>query len=365
MLFIRNFNDAIKNNFLEIIDKTLYSAAKKIIYDKLLRSPVINNNNKNIKDLLINLIIEKNQKKNSIINYYYLNENYANGEPINIIPCINNDVRIIKLLLKNKTFNITEYQDLIFRLGMKNILKTINKNNEITKINLEQYLYKHKKQFNDNIDFMNQQLFNNLKQNELEFFNISITSIIDFKGSIDNTTINTDPNLGPTNNILNLKELYNDLTTTQENTNNYLKNNIYENLKNVFDDNIIPSMKEFLKFYTKSSSIFILENIDTTNNQVLLLIDQIIYYFLGIDPSKVKDNSPSIDNIIDSFINLFIARIDDAVLKTNIATILNNKLKNKLTQFVMIISKYYLNIYQNYLRYLFNRYRYERLDLVL
>jgi len=70
----------------------------------------------------------------------------------------------------------------------------------------------------------------------------------------------------------------------------------------------------------------------------------------------------SLNEILTKFNTSFIFNFDDPIQKQNIKSIYDEKLNDKLTTYIMLISQYGLNIYRNQLRYIFNTARYIQIE---
>ena len=91
-------------------------------------------------------------------------------------------------------------------------------------------------------------------------------------------------------------------------------------------------------------------------------IDNIITFHLKVDLLKSKDKNMSLNEILTKFNISFIFNFDDPVQKQNIKKIYDEKLNDKLTTYIMLISQYGLNVYRNQLRYIFNTARYTKIE---
>ena len=348
LTLLKSLNNAIRNTFIDMVNLVINSVSNKVVRDKLSR----NNNNPEF-DKILELIQNRLQKRALSTrinpNNYYLDENYTNGEPIDKLPCLNNNPKLIKLLRNTIHVNIIEYSDLIFKLGISDVLTIINNNNKITKKELNDYLLRHDEKFNSDIDnILNEQVTEDLTKNQLDFFK-QFTII---SGSM----------------LLNINEtnyknsdVYDDLIGNQEKANKYISSKIKIQLNNLFDKNIIPNTKQFLNYYISSTLDGVLDYAKLLVD-LQPIIDDIIYYHLQLIPEYPNkiDDSKTLDNIVQSYSNLFLDKIDETT-KVTIVTNYNEKFRNKLVSYLTITSQYYLNIYRNQLRYIFNKERYSKL----
>jgi hypothetical protein len=169
-ILLNTINKAIIGSFNEILEIVIYRASVSIINKILFKNiPDTKVNKDELKSRLektIKFLLDKESNK------YYLNENYSNSEPIDVILCINNNKDIIKNLRKNMQINLREYQDFFFKLGDVDIINDLNKttSKKITKLDIERYIRDHNKKFKEGIDFINKQLEDDIIKNNLEFF---------------------------------------------------------------------------------------------------------------------------------------------------------------------------------------------------
>jgi len=354
-LLLKIIDDSIKNNFLELVNLTMFFAARNLIDNSLVvagqRSA--NYNGVNIKDLL-----EKRLAKQDIVRevqnqQYYLDENYSSTEPIDIITCINNDVRIIKLLKNRMNVDVKEYQELIFKLGNPIILRELNTRNKITKVHLHDYRRRHTEKFNIGLTLLKTQLQQILKD----------SIFLDDGTGLDPVYIDNIP-VAPINvngTIYSYDVIYDDLINSQSISVSYMVKNIRDYLTLTFDLVIIPQVEKLLQFFTDTSLDRTLINLD---NDIKPIIDNIIYYHLNIDPSKAKEQQIPLENSVNALGDLFINPLDEDN-KQKLLSIYNERLKNKILDLLTNVSKYYLNVYRNHLKYIFNDVRYNRLDPIL
>jgi len=356
-LLIKILHQAIINNFDEMIQLCLFVKSTDLVNNRLLENNI--NNNPNIKSILRNILRNKESiktisRKNKDQSFY-LDENYTSSDPIDVILCTNNNVDIIKLLKKKMSINVKEYQDLIIKLGDKNIFNELNETtrSKITQLDVTRYLNDHQEKFKKAVQYLSLKLSDEIKLKELGFFtegkNISIAYY-------DLELDNTKPILIDRLNY-DYKDIYNDLVNTQEKSNLFLTIKLRDKLNKLFEEIIIPEITEFLQFFSNDA----LNNIITYNNlkdSLQPLIDDIIFYHLNVDPSKAKIQQISLDDTLSKFSELFINFLDEKT-RINIQSIYNEKLKNKVSEITSLTSAYYLNVYRNYLKYIFNDTRYK------
>jgi hypothetical protein len=353
-LTLIHLNTAITNTFKEIVNLAIFKESQKSTIDVLetTNHPMIKDD-KFIK-LLKNRLNKKDIKRAANTNNYYLDENYSNSEPIDIIPCLNNNVNLIKLLRKRTHVDLKQYQNLLFKLAIPDLLNKdtgINKD-KIKGNDLNIYLEKHKTKFITDITFLTNELKQKLKLANLEFFNISNYPL----------HIYIEPNSELTEfkfKSYTLNSIYNSLINDQKIANEYLIENIQIKLNNLFIEVIIPKTKEYLQFFVDKTidSIF---NTDYIKQNISPTVNNIIYEHLQIDPKKIKDSPRSLETIIDEFGLLFLNTVASQTPK-NIPSLYNEKFKPNLIKFIEHMSQYYLNVYRNHLRYIFNKHRYVRL----
>jgi hypothetical protein len=359
-LLLTTLDAVIKKNFKELVNLSLLTSSGSLIDTKLLRNPIPQLTDQNIKNILTKKLklvqINREDKQQE----FYLDENYTSSEPIDIISCINNNRKIIELLKKNMHIDPKEYQDLIFKLGNPDILQDLNTRNKITKNELNLYLSRHTQKFKDALLFLNTQLDDEIKSKSLDFIvkNILITYLIDkdyFNADITNKQIS----------LLNLPftNIYTDLIDKQTNSNLYLTTQIRSKLNILFRDIIIPQIEKFLQFFVDKE---LDQTINYNNIQEDLkpIIDNIIYYHMNIDPTKSKETQIPLETSVEAFSNLFINPLDEDI-KTKLITIYNDRLKSKIIDLLTILCKYYGSVYRNFLKYIFNDVRYSKLDGVL
>jgi hypothetical protein len=344
---LKSLNNAIRNTFIDMVNLVINSVSNKVVRDKLSR-----NNNPEF-DKILELIQNRLQKRALSTrinpNNYYLDENYTNGEPIDKLPCVNNNSKLIKLLRNTIHVNIIEYSDLIFKLGISEVLTIINNNNKITKKELNDYLFRHDEKFKSDIDnILNEQVTEDLTKNQLDFFK-------------QFTIINGSMLLNINETNYKNSDVYDDLIGNQEKANKYISSKIKIQLNDLFDKNIIPNTREFLNYYISNTLDGVLDY-TKLRTDLQPIIDDIMYYHLQLIPEYPNkiDDSKTLDNIIQSYSNLFLDKIDETT-KVTIVTNYNEKFRNKLVTHLTITSQYYLNIYRNQLRYIFNKERYSKL----
>ena len=337
-LTLSSLNNAIVNTFREIVNLAINNTSEILVGKELQK---LDNGVDNAK-FLENLQKRLNKKDIKRIgnNNYYLDENYSNGEPIDMIPCLNNNVKLIKLLRKKIHVNVREYQYLIFKLGIPDLLDSDINNNKIGKVDLVEYFKKHKIKLITDITYLNNELKEKLTRNNLDFFNVGNSNIY----------IN-DPDKELPESKKFKKEIYDSLTNDQIVANKYLTDKLKLQLDNLFTNIIKPKVEEYLKFF-----------VDTPLNNINPIIPSlnIINEYLQINPKQIKESPRSLDTIVDEFSKLYLDNVASTPQK-NISSLYNEKFKPKLIKFLEHMSQYYLNVYRNHLRYIFNKYRYEQL----
>lgn len=362
-LMLTTLDAAIKRNFEELIKLTLTITAGTLVNNKLLQNPPADLTDQNIKQILgqkLKLIdIEKDNRQQE----FYLDENYTSSEPIDIIPCINNSQKILKLLRKKINVDPKQYQDLIFKLGNSSILKDLNPKNKITKNELNLYLSRHTQKYKDSLNFLNKQLLDDINVKQLDFMtkNIPNNYLIN-TGDFDNNINNLELDITPIRNIT-FKNIYKDLVNKQTECNLYLTNIILIKLNILFEDIILPQVKEFLQFFADNNLDAIIDYA-TLRNELQPIIYNIIYYHINIDPTKSKEPQIPLESSVESFSNLFILPLDEET-KIKLTTVYNERLKIKIIDLLSIICKYYGCVYRNFLKFIFNDTRYRSLDRVL
>jgi hypothetical protein len=380
-LLLKILHSAILNNFDEILYTTLLTVSNTLINNKLNAIDLLDKFEDVDNDKILNILKQKEEKKlQKLIRVdkeqnFYLDENYTSSDPIDIISCVNNNVEILKILKKKMGFKIKEYQDLIFKLGNKDILYQLNETttDKISRMDLESYRERNKDKFKKACQFLNNQLNDEIKQKELDFFidetivvniNVDDELELDSANQIILVTNNLEPALGParpspyTYNIP-FQHIYNDLINTQVKSNIFLYENLRIKLEYIFEYIIIPEVTEFLQFFSENE----LKNVITYDNlkeNLRPLIGDIINYHLNIDPSKAKTEPIPLENTLSKFRDLFINLLEQTD-KQSIPIIYDERLKTKIFDFTSLISKYYNNIFRNYLKYVFNDYRYSLL----
>jgi hypothetical protein len=362
-LMLTTLDAAIKRNFEELIKLTLTVTAGILVNNKLLQNPPADLTDQNIKKILgqkLKLIdIERDNRQQE----FYLDENYTSSEPIDIIPCINNSRKILELLKKKMHVDPKQYQDLIFKLGNSNILKDLNSRNKITKNELNLYLSRHTQKYKDSLDFLNKQLFDDINAKQIDFMtkNIQNNYLIN-NGDFDNNINTLKLDITPRRNVT-FKNIYKDLVNKQTECNEYLTNIIRIKLNILFEDIILPQVKEFLQFFADNNLDAIIDYANI-QNELEPIIDNIIYYHMNIDPTKSKETQIPLESSVESFSNLFILPLDEET-KIKLTTVYNERLKTKIIDLLSIICKYYGCVYRNFLKFIFNDTRYRKLDNVL
>jgi hypothetical protein len=392
-LLLKILHNAIINNFEEILNLALLTASNTLINKKLDEENILNKFENLDNDKILNLLRKKEERKtnNNRVNKeqnFYLDENYKSSEPIDIIQCIKIEIDILKKLKEKMGINIKEYSELFFKLGIKNVLRELNDDTlyKINKLDLIQYIEKNRTKIKDAFKFFEDQLSDEIKQKELEFF---IDDTVDVKIKSDNPEFVFDnnniitlplskqedklnpPQLRlppiPANNVwtytFTFGDIYDDLIDTQEKSNIYLYEKIKTKLEYVFEFIILPEVVEFLQFHAEDNLTDVI-TYDNLKENIRPLIGDIINYHLKIDPSKAKNETISLDDTLNKFKDLFIDLLQERD-KISIPEIYNEKLKNKILEFMTLISKYYLNVYRNYLKYVFNEHKYSLLNEVL
>ena len=340
-LTLSSLNNAIVNTFREIVNLAINNTSEILVGKELQKLDKGVDNAKFLENLQKRL--DKKDLKRDGKNNYYLDENYSNGEPIDMIPCLNNNVNLIKLLRKKIHVNVREYQYLIFKLGIPELLDSDINNNKIGKTDLVEYFKKHKTKFLNDITYLNKELKEKLTRTNLDFFKID-----------DNIYIN-DPDIELPESKKFKKDIYDSLTSDQIVANKYLTDKLKLQLDNLFTTIIKPKVEEYLKFFVDTP----LDNI----NPIIPSLN-IINEYLQINPKQIKESPRSLDTIVDEYSKLYLDNVVSTTQK-NIPSLYNEKFKPNLIKFLEHMSQYYLNVYRNHLRYIFNKYRYERLLLVL
>jgi hypothetical protein len=337
-----------------MVNLVISSVSKEIVSSKL-KNTLFNTDINKIFNIIQNRLKKSTLNKRDSSNYYYLDENYTNGEKIDKLPCLNNNVELIRLLRRTIHVNVSEYSDLIIKLGIPDIITAINDKNKITKLTLTKYLNNHDEKFKSDITYLNMQVKEDLTKNQLNLFKNFNTFIFD--RTANNIRINNRP--------YRYDVIYNDLIDNQVLANQYLVSEITKQLNSLFENNIIPTTREFLNYYINGELDTILDYTALQPN-LQPIISDIVYYHLHVnpnDPNKPKDTK-TLDEIVQNYSNLFLNDINEDS-KVNIITNYNDKFRSNLVTYLTITSGYYLNIYRNQLRYIFNRVRYQNLDTVL
>jgi len=390
-LLLKILHNAIINNFEEILNLALLTTSNTLINKKLDEENILDKFENLDNDRILNILKKKEERKtnNNRVNKeqnFYLDENYKSSEPIDIIQCVKIEIDILKKLKEKMGINIKEYSELIFKLGIKNVLRELNDDTlyKINKLDLNQYIEKNRTKIKDAFKFFEDQLSDEIKQKELEFF---IDDTVDIQIKSDNPEFVFDNNIitllmskqedklntppprlaVQANNIwtytFTFGDIYNDLIDTQEKSNIYLYEKIKTKLEYVFEYIIFPEVIEFLQFHSEDNLTDVI-TYDNLKENLRPLIGDIINYHLKIDPSKAKNETISLDDTLNKFKDLFINLLQERD-KISIPEIYNEKLKNKILEFMTLISKYYLNVYRNYLKYVFNEHKYSLLNEVL
>ena len=379
-LVIKILHTAIINNFNDILQNTLSTVANTLINNKLNEIGILNKFDNVDDQKIVNILRQKETKqilkRENIKQNFYLDENYMSSEPIDIISCLNNNVEIIKILKKKMSIKVKEYQDLIFKLGIKEILDEVNDitRNKITKVDLTRYISQNKSKYEKAIEFFNNQLKDEIESKELQFF-IDDTVDINVKISELNLQLELDketpilvvpnfppPVASPWIYQLNSQNIYDDLIQNQVKSNIYLYEKIRIKLDYIFEFIVMPEITEFLQFFS-DDELSTTITYDNLKENLKPLIGDIINYHLNIDPTKTKNEVIPLQNTLDKFSELIFGLLKLETDKQNIPAIYNDRLNIKILDFVTIVSKYYLNIYRNYLKYIFNEYRYSILIL--
>ena len=337
-----------------MVNLVINSVSKEIVSSKLKNTPFATDINKIFNTIQKRLEKEELNKRDTS-NYYYLDENYTNGEKIDKLPCLNNNIELIRLLRRTIHVNVSEYSDLIFKLGIPDVITAINDKNKLTKLELTKYLNNHDEKFKLDITYLNMQVKEDLTKNQLNLFKNFNTFIFD--RTANNIRINNQP--------YRYDVIYTDLIDNQVLANQYLVSEITIKLNNLFENNIIPTTKEFLNYYINGELDTVLDY-NALKDNLQPIISDIIYYHLHVnpnDPNKPKDTK-TLDEIVQNYNNLFLNDINEDS-KVNIITNYNDKFRSNLITYLTITSGYYLNIYRNQLRYIFNKVRYSKLDIVL
>ena len=383
-LLLKILHSAILNNFDEILFTVLITVSNTLVNNKLNEMGILDKFDDIDNEKILNILKQKEQNKFNQLTridknqYFYLDENYTSSEPIDIISCVNNNVEILKLLKKKMGFKIREYQDLIFKLGNRDILDQLNETtrDKISRIDLQSYRERNKDKFKKACDFSNKQLNDEIKQKELDFFiddtvvvNVNVDDelmiydiirpiqLVMNKETPDLNINGLAPPVAPnwTYNI-RFQDIYNDLIDTQIKSNIFLYEKIRIKLEYIFEYIIIPEVTEFLQFFSENELKSVI-TYDNLKENIRPLIGDIINYHLNIDPSKAKTEQIPLDATLSKFRDLFINLLDQND-KQSIPVIYDERLKIKIFDFMSLISKYYNNIYKNYLKFIFNDYRY-------
>ena len=381
-LLLKILHSAILNNFDEILFTVLITVSNTLVNNKLNEIGILDKFEDIDNERILNVLKQKEQNKFNQLTrvdknqYFYLDENYTSSEPIDIISCVNNNVEILKLLKKKMGFKVKEYQDLIFKLGNRDILDQLNETtrDKISRIDLASYRERNKDKFKKACEFSNKQLSDEIKQKELDFF-IDDTVVVN---------VNVDDELmvpielimnkeTPELNInglaaaapdwryqIRFQDVYSDLIDTQIKSNIFFYEKIKAKLEYIFEYIIIPEVTEFLQFFSENELKSVI-TYDNLKENIRPLIGDIINYHLNIDPSKAKTEQIPLDATLSKFRDLFINLLDQND-KQSIPVIYDERLKIKIFDFMSLISKYYNNIYKNHLKYVFNDYRYSLLS---
>jgi hypothetical protein len=195
--------------------------------------------------------------------------------------------------------------------------------------------------------------------------------LIKFTDSNNNDYLISDDYFNDINSIRHLnrnddftfEQIYSDMIQKQEICNLYLVQQIRLKLNKLFELAIFPKIKEFLQFFTEGLLDDII-NYNTLKDDLEPIINNIIYYHMGIDPSKSKQNGIPLESSVDRFSDLFINLLDEDS-KSKITGIYNERLKTKILELLSILCKYYGIVYRNFLKYIFNDTRYRRLNQIL
>jgi hypothetical protein len=348
-ILLNTINKAIIGSFNEILEIVIYRASVSIINKILFKNiPDTKVNKDELKSRLektIKFLLDKESNK------YYLNENYSNSEPIDVILCINNNKDIIKNLRKNMQINLREYQDFFFKLGDVDIINDLNKttSKKITKLDIERYIRDHNKKFKEGIDFINKQLEDDIIKNNLEFFT-NMNKITFTNENQQITLVNTT-----------IQNIYDDMIKNQKICNEYLTIKLHRYLNLIFINTIVSSIKEFLNMLSDVPNNILNKNAKLNQDLLKDVIDNIIHYHLNIDPTKTKEKKMSLSEIMRPFTESFVFNFDDPEKKQNIVTIYRDKMEARVISYITIVSQYALNIYRNQLRYIFNSARYENI----
>lgn len=168
-LLLTTLDSAIKNNLNDLANLTLFTSAGTLVNKELLTNQPAKLTDDKIKNILSKKLKIIDIQRSAKQQQFYLDENYTSNEPIDIIPCLNNNDKIIELLNKKMNIDPKEYQELIFKLGNSDILDALNSRKKITKTELQVYLEKHKQKLSKSIDFLNEQLQNEIKDKQIDF----------------------------------------------------------------------------------------------------------------------------------------------------------------------------------------------------
>jgi len=358
-LLLTTLDSAIKNNFKELVNLSLLVTSGTLVNNKLLNVAAIPGNHidfNKIQKIITKKLDIININRNDRDQIFYLDENYTSSEPIDNISCLNNNQKILELLKKKMHIDPKEYQVLIFKLGNSNILRELNTRNKITKIDLADYLDKHKQKFLDSIQFLNNQLDQEIKLKQLDFIVNNNNNYIINDNEFNDIRI---PNIG----ILQFDDIYDDLINKQEYSNLYLYNSIKIKLNILFSGVIFPQITNFLQLFSDNALGNIINYVNLLED-LKPIIDNIIYYHIGIDPTKSKENNVPLETSVNQFSELFINLLEESS-KIKITGIYNERLKTKIIDLLSILCKYYGCVYRNFLKYVFNDVRYRKLDQFL
>jgi hypothetical protein len=378
-IIIKILHDSILNNFNDILNIVLLSVSNSLI-NKALDTNLVNPFDAIDDVKILNTLKEKELKKLDKLSrvdldqHFYLDENYKSSEPIDVLSCVNNDVKILLLLKKKMSINLREYQEQIFKLGNKDILAKLNQTtrDKITNIDLTSYREKNKNKFNKAEEYFYDQLIDDIKQKELDFFNdsnvnISVDdlNIVPIELTMNKETPDLNVNGFTSATVPNwiyqirFEDIYIDLIDTQKKSNIFLYEKIKNKLELIFQFIILPQVQKFVIFFANDNFNDIIK-FDNLKENLRPLISDIINYHLMIDPSKAKIEVIPLDDTLNKFKDLFINLLSQED-KISISSLYEERLKTKIFDYITLISRYYINVYRNYLKWIFNDYRYSLL----
>ena len=366
-LTFRTFHDIINTCYKEIIEIIVNKTSERII-NKELQKVIYNTTDKELENIIIDALKQFNT--NEVENVpkiplqkYYLDENYIDYTPIDVelFTCLKNNIELIKLIRKNKYIKAKEYQEILFRLGDKEILKYLNDKtsdfDKIKPIDLTYYLRKHEEKFKNNLKFLIDKYNQDIISNELGMFKIKDNKILE----IDNIDI-------PIPIVFKNSSKYriiNDIAVTRNITTKYITDNIKSKLKDVFKEIIIPTLKNFFNLYAGTMMDDIM---DYTQLEyiIVILIDNIINKILQVDIRQIDEEKISMNDVVTNLSNVFMNRLKNYsanYTSKQFLDVYDEMFKVKLIAYLDKISNYYNNLYQNHIKFIFNHTRYSLLKI--